>query len=157
MSGLWLSPLYSARCRETRHRSNRVGFRFFGRRACPDMPHLLGIETSRHAPRVMAGNYHQLLDADLYLVCRPPGRREYDVYKLAPDERVWDQNVELIQPGETRRGRDDDERRRRSAYRGAYVRLRRGSDSGAECDQEYLIGVSPEIDLDRVETVGRRI
>src|SRR5262249_5439508 len=99
----------------------------------------------------------QLLDADLYFICRPAGCRDYDVEKLAPDERVWDQNVDLIQSGKTRRGRVDDEWRRRSADRGAYGRLRRGSASGAELDKEDLSGVGPEINLDRVEGVGLRL
>src|SRR5262245_20403839 len=99
----------------------------------------------------------QLLEADLYWVCRPAGRREYDVDKLATDERAWKHNVELIQSGKPRRGHCDHGRRRRSADRGADGRLRRGSESGAECDQEDLVRVSPEIDLDRVESVASRI
>src|SRR5262245_16730742 len=94
---------------------------------------------------------------DLHYVCRLTSRRELDVDKLAPDQRARDQNVELIQSSKIRRGHGDDEWRRRSADRGADGRLRRGSESGAECDQEDLIGVSPEINLDRVEAVGRRI
>src|SRR5262249_30682391 len=41
--------------------------------------------------------------------------------------------------------------------RGAQGRLRAGRDSGAECDKEDPVGACPEIDLNRVEAVGRRI
>src|SRR5215813_8447615 len=99
----------------------------------------------------------QLLDVDLYWVCRPAGRREYHVDKLATDERAWKHNVELIQSDKPRRRHCDHGRRRRSADRDADGRLRRGSESGAECDQEDLVRESPEIDLYRVESVACRI